>query len=79
MKRYMWNFLIGIDQLANTVFGGFPDETLSSRMGKRVRLGNCPFCTFMCNVLHLFDKDHCNKSIEEDEGIIIIILEKKEL
>jgi hypothetical protein len=26
--------LIGVDQLANTVLGGFPDETLSSRCGR---------------------------------------------
>jgi len=70
MKRYVWNFLISIDQLANTILGGFPDETLSSRMGKRVRKGDCPFCTFMCKVLHLFEEGHCEKSIEDDEGIM---------
>lgn len=71
MKKYIWNVLISIDQLGNTILGGYPDETISSRMGKRVRLGNCPFCTFICKVLHVFDKDHCEKSIEDDEGMFL--------
>lgn len=68
MKRYIWNVLISIDQLINTLLGGFPDETLSSRMGKRVVKNNCPVCKFICKILNIFEKDHCVKSIEEDEG-----------
>ncbi|WP_394137420.1 hypothetical protein [Cytobacillus oceanisediminis] len=68
VKRYFWNLLISLDQLANTLLGGFPDETISSRMGKRVRKKNCPVCKVICRILDLFDKDHCEKSIEEDEG-----------
>ena len=34
---YFWNVLVAIDQLFNTILGGDPDETLSSRMGKHVR------------------------------------------
>jgi hypothetical protein len=40
MKRYIWNLLISIDQLFNVLLGGDPDETMSSRMGKRVRKGD---------------------------------------
>lgn len=68
VKRYIWNILISIDQFLNTVLGGEPDETISSRMGKRARkgdkLGKC-----ICKFLNLFDKGHCEKSIEEDEGL----------
>lgn len=67
MKRYIWNVFISLDQLANTLLGGYPDETLSSRMGKRV--DTCPVCRFICKLLHLIDKDHCQKSIERDEGL----------
>lgn len=28
--QYLKNVLIGIDQLVNTIFGGFPDETISA-------------------------------------------------
>jgi hypothetical protein len=67
MKHYFWNILISADQLANTLLGGDPDETISSRMGKRAikgdRLGG-----IICRLLDMFDKGHCKKSIEEDEG-----------
>jgi hypothetical protein len=67
MKRYTWNLLIAIDQLFNALTGGFPDETLSSRMGKKARKGD-KFAKCFCRVLDVFDKDHCEKSIENDEG-----------
>jgi len=68
MKRYVWNFLIALDQMANTILGGYPDETISSRMGKCVKSNNCKFCGFICKILDIFDKGHCEKSIENDEG-----------
>lgn len=34
--KYIWNLLIAIDQLFNTILGGDPDETMSSRMGKAI-------------------------------------------
>lgn len=40
VKRYFWRVLISIDQLLNTVAGGDPDETLSSRLGKAAEKGN---------------------------------------
>ncbi|MGX6566817.1 hypothetical protein [Cupriavidus necator] len=67
MKRYLWNLLISLDQLANTVAGGSPDETISSRAGKAMQQGRCWGC-MLCRFLHWFDRDHCAKSIEADEG-----------
>ncbi|PKR85252.1 hypothetical protein [Heyndrickxia camelliae] len=69
MKRYFWNILVSIDQFFNTVFGGDPDETISSRMGKHLAKHDCPFCNLVCKFLNLFQKDHCVKSIEKDEGL----------
>lgn len=69
VKKYIWNVLISIDQLINTVvFFGDPDETMSSRMGKHLAKHDCPFCNFMCKLLNYIQKDHCVKSIEADEG-----------
>jgi len=68
MKRYLWNMFISLDQLANTIFNGDPDETISSRIGKKVRDGNKGWRYTLCKILHWFDKKHCEKSIEEDEG-----------
>lgn len=70
MFKYFWNILIAIDQLANALLFGDPDETISSRMGKWSNMNGwrkrvaCPICW----VLHLIDPHHCAKSIESDEG-----------
>ena len=68
LGKYIKNILIGVDQLANAVIGGDPDETISSRAGKEVRSGKGWGWKFLCLVLNKFDKNHCQKSIEEDEG-----------
>lgn len=78
---YLKRIDIWLDQGVNVVFGGilnlatgsdrfgYQDETLSSVLGKEVRAGNCRMCYYICSVLHFIDKDHCKKSIEEDEGL----------
>ena len=64
--KYFWNILISIDQLFNTIFGGDPDETVSSRSGKRQHEQS--WAKYLCKFLNWIDTDHCKKSIEEDEG-----------
>lgn len=66
-KRWFWNVLIGLDQFFNALFGGDPDETISSRMGKRTR-EDCPVCYWVCRWLHWLDPNHCVKTVEPDEG-----------
>ena len=64
-----WNNLISFDQSINTLLGGLPDETISSRMGKLIEQDRCPFCYFICtHLLHRIDPNHCQKSIERDEN-----------
>jgi len=68
-KRYVWNILIALDQFANALIGGDPDHTISGRMGRRLHDGlPCPGCKALCWLLGKLDPDHCNKSIEWDEG-----------
>ena len=64
--KYFWNILIAVDQLVNAIFGGDPQETVSSRSGKRVKTQKWAY--YLCRVLHVLDPDHCKKSILEDEG-----------
>jgi len=66
--KYGFNILISIDQLANTILGGDPDETISSRLGKRYTR-SYP-ARVMCRVISYFFKEpkHCRNSIEADEG-----------
>ena len=78
---YIVRVLVTIDQSANTILGpllnlifrikgfGYPDETLSSVMGKHYKV--CRLCRFVCRVLVFigFGQKHCRKSIEADENI----------
>lgn len=67
MKQYVWNIMIAIDQFWNTVLKGDPDETISSRAGKAAQQ-NQKWACVLCKFLDLFEKGHCIKSIEPDEG-----------
>lgn len=66
--RYLANVLIAIDQLINALLAGDPDETLSSRCGKRAIVKSCRFCIGLCWLLGLVHRNHCNWAIERDEG-----------
>jgi len=66
MSRYFWNLLISIDQLFNTILGGHPDETISSRAGKK-QDDEC-WAAWLCWLLNKIDTNHCKKSIERDRG-----------
>lgn len=68
MIRYFWNLLIWVDQGFNTLAGGEPDETLSSRMGKYAARGRGWIPCQLCKLLSFFDENHCEKNIELDEG-----------
>lgn len=41
LKRYLWNLLIALDQLANTLLAGWPDETLSARTHRKAESLPC--------------------------------------
>jgi hypothetical protein len=66
LGRWMRNVLVGVDQLVNAFAGGDPDETISSRAGKRA--DRCRLCMGLCWLLDKIDSRHCHKSIEADEG-----------
>jgi len=64
--KYIFNILIAIDQLANALIGGDPDETISSRCGKYKN--KCILCKILCKILDKIDYRHCEEAIEPDEG-----------
>ncbi len=68
--RYILNNLVALDQQANALLLGDPDMTLSGRMGRAIRLGQCALCKPICKVLEILGKDHCEKQDvkEADEG-----------
>jgi hypothetical protein len=50
--------LIAIDQLANTLFGGFADETLSARCWREQRT----MAIRIIDTQFFFDPNHCENS-----------------
>lgn len=64
VKVWAGGVLIGIDQLFNALTFGFPDETFSSRMGRRRKNGD-EGAAAACVVLDAIQENHCGMSIEE--------------
>jgi hypothetical protein len=66
MKKYIHNILISLDQLVNTLLGGDPDETISSRVGKNY--GDTVMEKFINWLFENTTENHCVKCEEKDEG-----------
>lgn len=73
--RYFLNIALGLDQLGNTLWGGSPDETISSRLGRiekhyggrdKIPWYRCG-ARFLNWALDKIQKDHCENAIEHDE------------
>lgn len=77
IRKYLWNLLIAFDQLANAITFGDPDETISSRCGKK-RKTNI-FCRWFCALLDKIDPGHTDRSIENDEGSDAIFVDSQSL
>jgi len=67
IKKYLLNNLISLDQQINTLCGGDPDETISSRLGKRRDKREKRWAVIV-DKLFFWQKEHTKESIEEDEG-----------
>ena len=65
-EKQTWSHLVSLDYYANTLLGGSPNETISSRLGKN-KLDGCIFCGIVCRILDFFEKDHCTISIKKEE------------
>lgn len=68
VKKYLINVFIAVDQLANALLLGDPDETISSRAGKALERKGWSIAEPLCYLLSLVDFNHCKDAIEEDEG-----------
>lgn len=60
--KYVKNILIGLDQLANAIFRGEPDETLSSRAWRLQEERGRKWPRILIDLLFFFDKNHCYES-----------------
>lgn len=74
LGRWIMNVLISVDQLGNSLLAGDPDETISSRLGriKEKYNGRIPWSRPVSKateyILGKIQKNHCEISIESDEG-----------
>jgi len=69
VKKYIWNILIAIDQLGNALLNGHPDETISSRLGKKRIMNKEKWHhRLISKALNRLDKRHVEKAIERDRG-----------
>jgi len=84
MKSYLWNIFVSLDQFVNTVFGplfnlafnskerrfGYPDETISSVVGKMQEKGEGNILVkWLYSGLDNIQSNHCEDNIEKDEGV----------
>ena len=72
MVRWYLNILLGIDDFANSVLGGSPEESISSRTGRAYLSGKAKW--FVYPLRHFVDgaafilakqRNHCVSSVEE--------------
>ena len=74
MKKYFWNIAIMLTQNINTIAGGDPQETTSSRIGKikAKHNGNIPWTKPHWKLIdwgcEIVDPGHTINSINPDEG-----------
>ena len=64
--QYLFNILLSLDRLANTILGGSPEMTLSGRMGRDIAENKCALCKPICAVLNWMQSNHCAKVAAEE-------------
>ena len=69
---FVKNVLVVLDCLGNTLTGGDPDETISSRSGKaqayEQSVGRWGWGCRLCSFLATFQKDHCQTAVNRNKG-----------
>lgn len=71
LERYGMFIAIGADQMGNVYAAGFPDETISSRVGRAVVSGHpriiARFLHRLLKAIFFWQNDHAVESIEHSE------------
>lgn len=61
-----FQFLVAVDQLVNTVFGGYADETISSRSHRAYVSGKRKWTRNLINAIFFLQQDHCREAYESE-------------
>lgn len=62
----VFQVLVAVDQLVNTFFGGFADETISSRAHRAYVSGKRKWTRNVINALFFWQDDHCREAFESE-------------
>lgn len=65
--RYLLNFAILLDEAANTILGGSPNETISERAAKARNAGRRWGC-ILCRLLNRINPGHCDNALTSTIG-----------
>lgn len=65
MSKYFHNLAVAIDQLANTLLAGYPDETLSSRSWRCREKKRWAIAVKIINSI-TFNSEHCKEAAEKE-------------
>ena len=57
---------VALDQVVNTIFGGYADETISSRSHRAYVSGKRKWTRNILNVLFFWQDDHCKEAYESE-------------
>lgn len=68
MKTYFWHIFVALTQLLNTVLGGWPDETTSSRMWRLDLQGSASagWARRAIDRLFFWQDSHCLRAYEAE-------------
>ena len=69
--QYAVNLIAVADRVVNTVLGGDPRQTLSSRMGRDIEAGRCRACGWICAGLNLIQRDHCASAWASEQAPLV--------
>jgi hypothetical protein len=65
--RYLLNWLVLLDEAANTLFGGSPNETVSERAAK-ARNADRRWGCLLCRLLNKINPGHCDRALTSTIG-----------
>ncbi len=68
MKEYFWNIFIALTQLLNTLTGGWPDESTSSRVYRLSQAGmpRAKVIHAAIDKLFFWQRNHCKSAYDEE-------------
>ena len=78
MATYFGRVLVGVDQLANTLIGGWPDETVSARAWRLRRRPAWGLARRVIDGLFFWQDGHCHASYRSERERAHMTVELRE-